>query len=185
MRIGNWRRYERYRHQRIRQQYPLKKREFPNLSARQYRIAQGFDSAAALVTSCGIQAAAAEERFTGEKATGTFPLGAGTLCSLHRLSRASARVSPLMWRYAIFSTARRLQRSRNKCEAFASRKRFSSNNRFLALYEITIKLREAKVAVRAVPDLPKSTISSATSMRFALSKWNPDQMKRHSRGKAP
>lgn len=39
----------------------LKKREFPNLSARQYRIAQGFDSAAALVTSCGIQAAAAKK----------------------------------------------------------------------------------------------------------------------------
>jgi carbamoyltransferase len=58
----------------------FKKREFPNLSARQYRIAQGCDSAAALVTSCGIQAAAAEERFTGEKGTGTFPLGAIRYC---------------------------------------------------------------------------------------------------------
>jgi carbamoyltransferase len=45
----------------------FKKREFPDLSARQYRIAQGYDSAAALVNSCGIKAAAAEERFTGEK----------------------------------------------------------------------------------------------------------------------
>jgi len=44
----------------------FKKREFPGLSARQYRIAQGYDSAAALVSSCGVQAAAAEERFTGE-----------------------------------------------------------------------------------------------------------------------
>jgi carbamoyltransferase len=43
---------------------PFKKREFPNLSARQYRIAQGFDSAAALVTLDGIQAVAAEEIFT-------------------------------------------------------------------------------------------------------------------------
>lgn len=59
---------------------PFKKREFPDLSARQYRIAQGFDSAAALVTSRGIQAAAAEERFTGEKATGSFPLSAIRYC---------------------------------------------------------------------------------------------------------
>lgn len=58
----------------------FKKREFPDLSARQYRIAQGYDSAAALVSSCGIQAAAAEERFTGEKATGIFPLGAIRYC---------------------------------------------------------------------------------------------------------
>jgi carbamoyltransferase len=54
----------------------FKKREFPHLSARQYRIAQGFDAAAALVTPKGIQAAAAEERFTGEKATGSFPINA-------------------------------------------------------------------------------------------------------------
>lgn len=59
---------------------PFKKREFPKLSERQYRIAQGFDSAAALVTGNGIQAAAAEERFTGEKATGSFPLNAIAYC---------------------------------------------------------------------------------------------------------
>ena len=59
---------------------PFKKREFPALSSRQYRIAQGFDSAAVLVTSHGIQAAAAEERFTGEKATGSFPINAIEYC---------------------------------------------------------------------------------------------------------
>lgn len=59
---------------------PFKKREFPGLSSRQYRIAQGFDSAAVLVTSHGIQAAAAEERFTGEKATGSFPINAIEYC---------------------------------------------------------------------------------------------------------
>lgn len=58
----------------------FKKRELPNLSSREYRIAQGFDSAAALVTSQGIQAAAAEERFTGEKATGSFPAHAIRYC---------------------------------------------------------------------------------------------------------
>jgi carbamoyltransferase len=59
---------------------PFKKREFPRLSSRHYRIAQGFDSAAALVTSQGIQAAAAEERFTRERATGSFPINAIHYC---------------------------------------------------------------------------------------------------------
>jgi carbamoyltransferase len=48
----------------------FKKKVFPSLSPRQYRIAQGFDSAAALAADSGVLAAAAEERFTGEKATG-------------------------------------------------------------------------------------------------------------------
>jgi len=47
----------------------FKRKEFPKLTQREYRIAQGFDSAAALVNSSGILAAAAEERFTGEKET--------------------------------------------------------------------------------------------------------------------
>jgi len=59
---------------------PFKKREMPDLSAREYRIAQGFDSAAALVTDTGIQAVAAEERFSREKATGSFPIQAIQYC---------------------------------------------------------------------------------------------------------
>lgn len=55
---------------------PFKRREWPNLSKREYRIAQGFDSAAALVNSNGIVAAAAEERFSRNKATGSFPFNA-------------------------------------------------------------------------------------------------------------
>lgn len=51
----------------------FKAREFPGLSPRQYRINQGFDSAAALVNAGGVVAAAAEERFTRDKATGDFP----------------------------------------------------------------------------------------------------------------
>jgi carbamoyltransferase len=59
----------------------FKRRELPHLSSRHYRIAQGFDSAAALVTGDGrIVAAAAEERFTGEKATGSFPINAIRYC---------------------------------------------------------------------------------------------------------
>jgi|CXWL01.1.fsa_nt_gi carbamoyltransferase len=58
----------------------FKTRELPHLSARQLRITQGFDSAAVLLTNHGIQAAAAEERFTGEKATGAFPVNAIRYC---------------------------------------------------------------------------------------------------------
>ena len=58
----------------------FKKREFPNLPNRNYRIVQGFDSAAALVKDGEIVAAAAEERFTGEKATGAFPIQAIQYC---------------------------------------------------------------------------------------------------------
>lgn len=52
----------------------FKKRELPNLSEREYRVTQGFDSAAVLLTSQGVQFAAAEERFTREKTTGNFPV---------------------------------------------------------------------------------------------------------------
>lgn len=49
------------------------RRTFPGLENRCYRLAQGADSAAALVTETGIVAAAAEERFARSKGTGTFP----------------------------------------------------------------------------------------------------------------
>ena len=49
------------------QSVSFKKKMFPGLSARDYRIAQGFDSAAALVRDSHIVAAAAEERFTRDK----------------------------------------------------------------------------------------------------------------------
>jgi carbamoyltransferase len=57
-----------------------KKRALPHLSPRHYRIAQGLDSAAALVTGEGVQAAAAEERFNREKGTGAFPAHAIRFC---------------------------------------------------------------------------------------------------------
>ena len=58
----------------------FKARELPGLSRRQYRINQGFDSAAALVIGGEIVAAAAEERFTREKGTGDFPVRAIEYC---------------------------------------------------------------------------------------------------------
>lgn len=64
----------------VHQNIAFKVREFPRLSKRQYRINQGFDSAAALVGPEGVLAAAAEERFTREKATGDFPVRAIQYC---------------------------------------------------------------------------------------------------------
>lgn len=58
----------------------FKRKKFPNLESRQYRIAQGFDSAAALVSTQGIQCAVAEERFTRDKATNSFPINAIKYC---------------------------------------------------------------------------------------------------------
>ncbi|MFI6639116.1 carbamoyltransferase [Streptomyces sp. NPDC050504] len=58
----------------------FKKRVLPGLDDRHYRVVQGLDSAAALVDAGGVVAAAAEERFTGEKATGAFPLQALRYC---------------------------------------------------------------------------------------------------------
>ena len=64
----------------LHQSVPFKKASFPDLSWREYRVAQGFDSAAAIVKGSDIIAAAAEERFTREKTTGAFPLQAINYC---------------------------------------------------------------------------------------------------------
>lgn len=51
-----------------------KRRHFPHLEKRAYRIAQGFDSAAVLLKDGAVEFAIAEERITREKATGEFPV---------------------------------------------------------------------------------------------------------------
>lgn len=60
------------------QAYYLKRN--PSVLKRDRRICQGMDSAAALVVDGEIVAAAEEERFTGEKATGAFPAAAIEYC---------------------------------------------------------------------------------------------------------
>ena len=52
---------------------PFMRRAFPGLDERIYRLAQGADAAAALITEDGVVAAAAEERFVRDKGTGGFP----------------------------------------------------------------------------------------------------------------
>jgi carbamoyltransferase len=58
----------------------FKKAYWPGLDEREYRIAQGHDSAACLVVDGEIVAAAAEERFSRKKHTGDFPIGAINYC---------------------------------------------------------------------------------------------------------
>src|SRR5260370_40428103 len=64
----------------VHQNVAFKVRELPGLSRREYRINQGFDSAAALVGAGVIIAAAGGERFRREKATGGFPVRAIRYC---------------------------------------------------------------------------------------------------------
>jgi carbamoyltransferase len=59
---------------------PFKQATWPGLDEREYRIAQGMDAAAALVVDGKLVAAAAQERFSGKKHTGDFPIDAIRFC---------------------------------------------------------------------------------------------------------
>src|SRR6185437_14634739 len=52
---------------------PFKKAHWPNLDPREYRISQGHDSAAVLISDGVLVAAGAEERFNREKHSAKFP----------------------------------------------------------------------------------------------------------------
>jgi len=59
---------------------PFKQAHWPGLEPREYRISQGYDSAAALVIDGRVVAAAAEERFSRKKHTGDFPIESIKFC---------------------------------------------------------------------------------------------------------
>ena len=59
---------------------PFKRKHWPSLDEREYRISQGHDAAAALVVDGRVIAAAAEERFNREKHSARFPLRAIDYC---------------------------------------------------------------------------------------------------------
>jgi carbamoyltransferase len=61
----------------------FKRKHWPGLDERDYRISQGHDAAAALVCSGEIVAAAAEERFDRKKQSARFPLHAISWCLEH------------------------------------------------------------------------------------------------------
>src|ERR1700722_12515586 len=58
----------------------FKRKHWPNLEEREYRISQGFDAAAALVVDGVVVAAAGEERFNRRKQSGDFPAEAIAYC---------------------------------------------------------------------------------------------------------
>ncbi len=59
---------------------PFKQEHWPGLDPREYRISQGYDSAAALIVDGKLIAAAAQERFSRKKHTGDFPIDAIQFC---------------------------------------------------------------------------------------------------------
>jgi carbamoyltransferase len=58
----------------------FKRAHWPHLDEREYRIAQGMDAAAALLIDGKLVAAAGQERFSGKKHTGDFPIDAIHYC---------------------------------------------------------------------------------------------------------
>ncbi len=58
----------------------FKRRQWPGLDEREYRISQGHDAAAALIVDGEIVAAAAEERFNRQKHSAAFPIQAIHYC---------------------------------------------------------------------------------------------------------
>src|SRR5688572_10234086 len=70
---------------------PFKRRHWPGLDEREYRMSQGHDAAAALVVDGEIVAAAAEERFDLRKHSAKFPIGAIGYC----LAEAGLRIDDI------------------------------------------------------------------------------------------
>jgi carbamoyltransferase len=64
----------------IQSSMPFKRRQWPGLDEREYRMSQGHDAAAALVVDGRLVAAAAEERFDLKKHSAHFPIGAIRYC---------------------------------------------------------------------------------------------------------
>jgi carbamoyltransferase len=64
----------------LEQAMPFKRKHWPKLDEREYRISQGHDAAAALICSGKIVAAASEERFNRKKQSAQFPAQAISWC---------------------------------------------------------------------------------------------------------
>jgi carbamoyltransferase len=109
----------------------FKRRHWPELEEREYRISQGHDSAAALIVDGEVVAAVAQERISRRKHTGEFPLGAIECC----LEQGGVGVeeldgvvhafdySPYRAMYALDPVSSELYREVLSREAFAGRVR--------------------------------------------------------------
>jgi carbamoyltransferase len=107
----------------------FKRRHWPGLQEREYRISQGHDAAAALVIDGEFAVGVAEERISREKHTGNFPLGAIEACLTQaRLELAdvdeivhSFDYAPYRALYALEPISSELYRDVLSREAFAAR----------------------------------------------------------------
>lgn len=136
----------------------FKRKEFAGLTDREYRIVQGADSAAALVSDLGIVAAAAEERFTREKHTGAFPANAMRYC----LSQASLSMD------AVDAVA----------HSFAyQRDRFAEGDELAVRAYEEVFSREVQLAVLrdhfGLPELPDRLVSVPHHLAHAASAYYP------------
>jgi carbamoyltransferase len=107
----------------------FKRRHWPGLQEREYRISQGHDSAAALVIDGEFAAGVAEERINRRKHTGDFPIGAIEAC----LAETGLQLSdideiahsfdygPYRALYSLEETSSELYREALAPEAFVSR----------------------------------------------------------------
>jgi carbamoyltransferase len=106
----------------------FKRRHWPGLQEREYRISQGHDSAAALVVDGEVVAAVAQERISRRKHTGEFPSGAIRCCLDQTGLRAeeidavvhSFDYQPYRALYALDSVSSELYREALSREAFAA-----------------------------------------------------------------
>jgi carbamoyltransferase len=109
----------------------FKRRHWPGLQEREYRISQGHDSAAALVIDGEFVAGVAEERIARRKHTGDFPAGAIHACLEHAGLRVqdvdtvvhSFDYRPYRAMYALDPVSRELYEQVLCREAFAARVR--------------------------------------------------------------
>lgn len=109
----------------------FKRRHWPGLEEREYRISQGHDSAAALVVDGEVVAAVAQERIARRKHTGEFPLGAIESCLAQAGLQASELdavvhsfdYAPYRALYALDPVSDELYREVLSREAFAGRVR--------------------------------------------------------------
>src|SRR5262245_44448002 len=119
-----------------------KRARYPHLDCSEHRIRQGLDSAAALLCDGEIVGAAAEERFTGEKQTGAFPVQAIHYCLAER-GLAMDQIDALVhsFDYAPYEKAWRMESS--------------SAEMYEAVLSRAALLRDVK---RHFPDFPQSRI---------------------------
>lgn len=109
----------------------FKRQHYPSLDERELRIAQGHDSAAALVVDGEVVACVAEERISRRKHTGDFPVGAVDAClAVAGLERADIDevvhafdYEPYRALYSLDPVASELYRDVLSRDAFASQVR--------------------------------------------------------------